>query len=404
MIPQLVTFFFILAASCWPMALGSGDEVFVTDPEFKRHAAELGLSTQQQRSATDIFKRYQEEYYEVLETRDQCLPWIWSNSPTEYSGYDSTLQETVAADERSLDAAVQIGLRQLEHRYFAELGGLDATLADKAESLRRQHLRSRMLRAAALPDGSPYGSSLDVYALLEESVPNWRDEPDVVELLSNYECHLDAILTRLDGLLWRYDSEGNQALRELKARVAESVLTESQRERDIARVAAFFTEVHLLLTEIRNQNKDIVEVVISLLPEEQVGPLRSEAQRSLMGYMYDRNAPSPEAVLARSLKLSSLTRDQREKLLNLRMAVAGQRLTVSSRLDSLYQSMLTPEMWRLAFESWVRSIVVSEPFDDPRREQKDKFDKALAKWSATCHRFIAAIRNVLTVSQWEEMK
>ncbi len=396
-------FFMIIMLVC-AVAVGSNNFPSITSDDFNKHIEQLPLDSVQKDKAKVIFDSYQEDLQATLEYRDQMLRWIWSNLPAQYGGYDPDLKTVVIKDERLVEITVQMDLRQLQRNYFKQLAGLDRSLIKPVESLRRKHLRIRMLQESSIPDPAPCGVAFDVAKLLQEIVPDWRSRPDVAEYLASYEELMDRLLIKLDNVRWRYDSEVNQGLRDLKAKLARGEILPDDLDGHVSRVADSFVEIHYLLTQIRTLNNSTTHVVVPLLSDQDALLLQIRARRYLASYLYDSSALLPYILITRALKLPSLSVTQQETLSNLRISYLNKELISEASLEPKYEQMWTKRMYRLSFEAWVRRIILKETIEDPREQLRDEFNVKVDKWEAIQKQFNEQLKVILTDRQWQQIQ
>lgn len=385
-------------------AVGSNNFPSITSDDFNKHIQQLSLDSAQKNKAKVIFDSYQEDLQATLKYRDQMLRWIWSNLPAQYGGYDPDLKTVVIKDERLVEITVQMDLRQLQRNYFKQLAGLDRSLIKPVESLRRKHLRIRMLQESSIPNPAPCGVAFDVAKLLQEIVPDWRSRPDVAEYLASYEELMDRLLIKLDHVRWRYDSEVNQGLRDLKAKLARGEILPDDLDGHVSRVADSFVEIHYLLTQIRTLNNSTTHVVVPLLSDQDALLLQIRARRYLASYLYDSSALLPYILIMRALKLPSLSIAQQETLSNLRISYLNKELISEASLEPKYEQMWTKHMYRLSFEAWVRRIILKETIEDPREQLRDEFNVKIKKWNALQEQFNQQLKVILTDSQWQKIQ
>ena len=395
--------FMIIMLVC-AVAVGSNNFPSITSDDFNKHIQQLSLDSAQKDKAKVIFDSYQEDLQATLEYRDQMLRWIWSNWPAQYGGYDPDLKTVVIKDERLVEITVQMDLRQLQRNYFKQLAGLDRSLIKPVESLRRKHLRIRMLQESSIPDPAPCGVAFDVAKLLQEIVPDWRSRPDVAEYLASYEELMDRLLIKLDNVRWRYDSEVNQGLRDLKAKLARGEILPDDLDGHVSHVADSFVEIHYLLTQIRTLNNSTTHVVVPLLSDQDALLLQIRARRYLASYLYDSSALLPYILIMRALKLPSLSIAQQETLSNLRISYLNKELVSEASLEPIYEQMWTKRMYRLSFESWVRRVILKESIEDPREQLRDEFNVKIKKWNALQEQFNQQLKVILTDSQWQKIQ
>lgn len=385
-------------------AVGSNNFPSITSDDFNKHIQQLSLDSEQKSKAIVIFDSYQEDLQATLKYRDQMLRWIWSNLPEQYGGYAPNLRTVVIKDERLVEITVQMDLRQLQRNYFKQLAGLDRSLIKPVESLRRKHLRIRMLQESSIPDPAPCGVAFDVAKLLQEIVPDWRSRPYVAEYLASYEELMDRLLIKLDNVRWRYDSEVNQGLRDLKAKLARGEILPDDLDGHVSRVADSFVEIHYLLTQIRTLNNSTTHVVVPLLSDQDALLLQIRARRYLASYLYDSSSLLPDVLITRALKLPSLSVAQQETLSNLRISYLSKELVTEASLEPKYEQMWTKRMYRLSFEAWVRRIILKETIEDPREQLRDEFNVKVDKWNAIQKQFTAQLKVILTDSQWQKIQ
>ena len=395
--------FMIIMLVC-AVAVGSNNFPSITSDDFNKHIQQLSLDSAQKDKAKVIFDSYQEDLQATLEYRDQMLRWIWSNLPAQYGGYDPDLKTVVIKDERLVEITVQMDLRQLQRNYFKQLAGLDRSLIKPVESLRRKHLRIRMLQESSIPNPAPCGVAFDVAKLLQEIVPDWRSRPDVAEYLASYEELMDRLLIKLDNVRWRYDSEVNQGLRDLKAKLARGEILPDDLDGHVSHVADSFVEIHYLLTQIRTLNNSTTHVVVPLLSDQDALLLQIRARRYLASYLYDSSALLPYILIMRALKLPSLSNAQQEILSNLRISYLSKEFVTEAYLEPVYEQMWTKRMYRLSFESWVRRVILKESIKDPREQLRREFNVKVDKWKAIQEQFIEQLKVILTESQWQQIQ
>ena len=395
---------FTIVTMVCAVAVGSNNFPSITSDDFNKHIQQLSLDSAQKDKAKVIFDSYKEDLQATLKYRDQMLRWIWSNSPSNNRGYAPALYTEVAKDEKSVEETVQIGLRKLEREYFKQLAGLDRSLIEPVESLRRQQLRNRLLQRSTLEDTAPYGIDFDVAKLVKKIVPDLRMRRDASEQLVSYEEQMDPLLLKLDNMLWRYSSKGYQGLRDLIAKLEQGEVPADEIEEQISNVADFFVEIHYVLAQIRTLNSRTIQAITPLLSGQSAQRLRTRASRYLARYMFESAAQLPDVLILRALELPSLINMQQETLSNLRTSYVSKESVAESDLERIYEQMITKRMYRLAFEAWVREIVLKETIEDPREYLRDELNVKIKKWNALQEQFNQQLKVILTDSQWQKIQ
>lgn len=386
------------------VAIGSTNFPRITKNDFNSHIEQLSLDSEQKKKADVIFENYQKDLQATLDVRKQMLRWIWLSYPEEYGGYAPGLKAELNEDERTVEATIQLGLRQLERNYFKKLAGLDDNLIELVESLRRSQLRQRLLQKNTLPDTTPAGVAFDVFKLVQKIVPDWRNRPELAENLASYEELMDPLLIRLDDMLWKYDLVGNEGLHELKYKLGRGEIPPDELDWQISHVADFFVEIHYLLVQIRSLNNSATHAVASQLSDHDARQFQAQARQYLARYMYDSSDFLPDVIIPRALSLTDINNTQQETLSNIRTSYLNKESVTKAGLEPLFEQMLTRQMYRLSFEAWVRRIVLKETIKDPREHLRQEFRGKVDKWKVLQEQFIDQLKAVLTDRQWQQIQ
>jgi len=386
------------------VAVGSNNFPSITSDDFNKHIKQLPLDSAQKDKAKVIFGSYQEDLQATLKYRDQMLRWIWSNSPETYGGYAPNLRTEVIKDERSVEATVQIDLRQLERDYFIRLAGLDRSLIKPVESLQRLHLRNRLLQRSTFEDTAPYGIDCDVTKLVKEIAPDWRTHRDVSEQIASYEELMDSFLMKLDDMLVKHNIEGNKVLHEFKAKFVRGEVMPDEIDVQVSRVADDFVQINYLLTQIRTLNSRTIQAVGLLLSEQDAQQLETRARQYLARYMFEFSNLLPNVLITRALRLHTLTNSQQETLSKLQFSYASKEYSTEKGLEQIYHQMITKQMYRLSFEAWVRMAILKETTEDPLEQLTDQFNVKVEKWNSLQEQFNQQLKVILTDRQWQQIQ
>lgn len=366
----------------------------ITRAEFHNHVHALGLNDAQLLPAKAIFESYQAEFARSLEAEKQLIAWVYSHGPGRYKTSDRDLNTVLAADELSIENRWQLGARALERRYFRFLGALGSGLETTAASLRRARLRRRLLSREELLDAAPFGVALEVFQFIEGAAEDHLGQLEVASIFAEYEIKLDQILQRLDQCDWQNDQDrrhSTKTIRELRRDdVSGAQLTE-----EIDALVEVLVQPGALYHEIRALNSATIENLVARVPEEAAPAFFEETHPLLFGFMYDPEGPSPRLIIRDAMRSLNVTETQRADLLVARDAFDEARLNATTRLEPLYDQLISPKNHRAWRRAWLQHVYLGIPIENSAESAQQAFDEALQRWMARQASFKEQIRGIL---------